>query len=68
MRQLRIQKQIEDKIFKVSMNPPNSIYNPSLYKTSNIKIKTDINNQSPEDLYYDEIIYYDGGGVEGYGN
>ena len=20
-----------------------------------------------EDLYYDEIIYYDGGGVEGYG-
>lgn len=25
-------------------------------------------SDDPEDDYYDEIIYYDGGGVEGYGD
>ena len=25
-------------------------------------------NDDPDEDYYDEIIYYDGGGVEGYGN
>ena len=36
--------------------------------SSKIETKTDINNQPVEDLYYDEVIYYDGGGVEGYGH
>lgn len=36
--------------------------------SSAIKTKTDINNQPIDDLYYDEVVYYDGGGVEGYGD
>lgn len=36
--------------------------------SSKIETKTDINNQPVEDLYYDEVVYYDGGGVEGYGH
>ena len=36
--------------------------------SSKIETKTDINNQPVDDLYYDEIVYYDGGGVEGYGD
>ena len=36
--------------------------------SSQIETKTDINNKPVDDLYYDEIIYYDGGGVEGYGD
>ena len=36
--------------------------------SSQIETKTDINNQPVEDTYYDEIIYYDGGGVDGYGD
>lgn len=40
-------------------------------KIDNSSIDMDISssiNNSPEDDYYDEIIYYDGGGVEGYGD
>ena len=36
--------------------------------SSTIETKTDINNQPVDDLYYDEVVYYDGGGVEGYGD
>ena len=36
--------------------------------SSAIETKTDINNQPIDDLYYDEVVYYDGGGVEGYGD
>ena len=35
--------------------------------STNLDIDTTMNN-SPEDTYFDEIIYYDGGGVEGYGD
>ena len=34
---------------------------------SQLNIKTDINNQPTDEIYYDEVIIYDGGGVEGYG-
>lgn len=37
-------------------------------KDNSIYAKTDINNTPEEDTWYDEIIYYDGGGVEGYGD
>lgn len=37
-------------------------------KDNSIYTKTDINNTPEEDTWYDEIIYYDGGGVEGYGD
>ena len=36
--------------------------------SSAIETKTDINNQPIDDLYNDEVVYYDGGGVEGYGD
>ena len=35
---------------------------------TNFETKTDINNTPVDDEWYDEIIYYDGGGVDGYGN
>ena len=34
--------------------------------SNKIETKTDINNQ-PTDIYYDEVIFYDGGDVDGYG-
>lgn len=36
--------------------------------SSTIDIKADMNCAPSEDIYYDEIIYYDGGGVDGYGD
>ncbi len=35
--------------------------------SSDLDISTHV-RPSEEDIYYDEIVYYDGGGVEGYGN
>ena len=47
----------------------NSSFGTKFDKTDNsIDTKTDINNTPEEDVWYDEVIYYDGGGVEGYGN
>ena len=34
---------------------------------SGFETKSEINNTPTEDDWYDEIIFYDGGGVEGYG-
>ena len=34
---------------------------------SQLNIKTDINNQPTDEVYFDEVIIYDGGGVDGYG-
>lgn len=48
--------------------------NQSSFKTSidkidnSINTKSDLNNSPEPDTWYDEIIYYDGGGVEGYGD
>ena len=36
--------------------------------SSTLDIKTDTSSAPSEDVYYDEIIYYDGGGVDGYGD
>lgn len=57
----------EDRTFKVKLNTQSQVIKTKLNKTSStVEVKTDINTV-PEDIYYDEIIYYDGGGVEGYG-
>ena len=37
-------------------------------KDNSVHAKSDINNSPEPDTWYDEIIYYDGGGVEGYGD
>lgn len=59
----------EDSTFHMKFN--SSFSEPIKLKlnklSSVIDIKTDTNAPS-EDTYYDEIIYYDGGGVNGYGN
>lgn len=44
----------------------NSINTSEIILSDKIETKTDINNQ-PTDIYYDEIIFYDGGDVNGYG-
>lgn len=31
-----------------------------------VDVKGDFENKPAEDLYYDEIVYYDGGGVDGW--
>ena len=49
-----------------------NFFNVRLRKTDRVlnngQFKVNLNNASKaEDLYYDEIIVYDGGGVDGYG-
>lgn len=44
----------------------NSVNTSETILSDKIETKTDINNQ-PTDIYYDEIIFYDGGDVNGYG-
>jgi hypothetical protein len=56
-----------EKVFKTVFNS-NQDFKVKLHKTSTVlENKIDINNTKPEDVYYDEVIIYDGGGVEGYG-
>lgn len=68
-----------DKNFKVDLNIQNISVPVQLEKTScQVSIKTNIEkniidtngvvNNNTEDSYYDEVVYYDGGGVDGYGN
>lgn len=60
---------VKDKHFKIKLNSSES-FKPKFEKTSSNfeNFKADLNGSSPQDIYLDEIIYYDGGGVEGYGN
>jgi hypothetical protein len=44
----------------------NSINTSTTVSSDKIETKTDMNNQ-PTNIYYDEVIFYDGGGVDGYG-
>lgn len=58
----------EDRVFKVTLNTSKSQpIKVSLNKTSSVlDVKMETNAPS-EETYYDEIVYYDGGGVDGYG-
>lgn len=59
-----------DKTFKVAFAPSTQTFSKIKFeKTSSIltDFKAEINTAPPQEIYYDEIIYYDGGGVEGYG-
>ena len=61
-------KKIDNSI-QVSVNDNSTPISTSTdISSSQVQTKTDINNQPVDDIYYDEIIYYDGGGVEGYGD
>ena len=43
-----------------------ALKNRMIYRAEFDTVPDDTDTQ--EDDYYDEIVYYDGGGVEGYGN
>ena len=60
----------EDRTFKIKFSSLDSEpMKLKLNKTSStLDIKTDASSAPSEDVYYDEIIYYDGGGVNGYGD
>lgn len=57
-----------NRIFKVKFNSSeNSYSNLKFSKTKNyFKPKSEI-TPTKEDIYYDEVVYYDGGNVKGYG-
>ena len=60
-----------DREFKIQFNSSsNSFSNIKFQKIGGIlkDTKMDSNGKPNQDIYYDEVIYYDGGGVEGYGN
>lgn len=47
-----------DSTFSSKMSPSDSTFSSKMSPS----------NSTPIDIIYDEVIYYDGGGVEGYGD
>ncbi len=45
-------------MMKVGFNASETVYDD---------FKADFGHNKDEDIYYDEIVYYDGGDIEGYG-
>ncbi len=64
-----MKKYSEKNSFKVKLNSTSNSMNVKLNKTTNVfdDFKADFGGCKDEDIFYDEIIYYDGGGVDGYG-
>lgn len=64
---LEVKKEKEEEIRKVSIVKSNSEpIDVGLNESSTtLEVKTGV-NEPVEDVYYDEIIIYDGGGVDGY--
>ena len=57
-----------DRTIKMDFNNSNNLYSGINMSKSNNDIGSRIEvTPSREDIYYDEIIYYDGGDVDGYG-
>ena len=58
-----------DRSFKVQFNSSNNSYSKLKFNrtSNNFKPKAEV-TPTEEDIYYDEIIYYDGGDVYGYGD
>lgn len=54
---------------KVKFNPSGSFYNSIKFQRTNrtFKPKAEV-SPVEQDIYYDEVIYYDGGDVKGYGD
>ena len=58
----------KDKVFRVKMSQNNNYGKVKMSKSSSsFQTKTEVTPRK-EDIYVDEVIYYDGGDVEGYGN
>lgn len=63
-------KQIKNdsKSFSVKFNSKNNNFKPKFQKEeTSFNPTVAPQTESPEEVYYDEIVFYDGGGVEGYG-
>ena len=62
-------KDNNDRSFKIQFNSSKNIYsNLKFNRTSNnFKPKAEV-TPTEQDIYYDEVIYYDGGDVNGYGD
>ena len=61
----------KNRTFKVTLNNSSNTFSKVRFDKTNQTLKEtriDTGSKPAEDLYYDEIIYYDGGGVDGYGN
>lgn len=57
-----------NRVFKMKFNTSNNDFGKMKMKTSNIDIDSNFEpTDKPDEVYYDEIIDYDGGGVDGYG-
>ena len=55
--------------FKVQFNSSGNVYSKLKFNrtSNNFKPKAEV-TPTEQDIYYDEIIYYDGGDVYGYGD
>lgn len=60
----------KNRVFTVNFNSSSNTKKVHFNKIDQTlkNIKMDAGSQPVEDLYYDEVIIYDGGGVEGYGD
>lgn len=60
-----------EKVFKTVFNSDKTKYSKIKWnKTSSTigSIEIHMGDSKPEEIYYDEVIYYDGGGIDGYGD
>ena len=60
----------ESNVLTVNFNKQDSFLPTDLNDSSSLidDMRFEPSASKPEDIYYDEIIYYDGGGVDGYGD
>ncbi len=57
-----------EKVFKTVFNSSQNNYSKIKFKKTSTIIDTKIDiNSKPDEIYYDDVIIYDGGGVDGYG-
>lgn len=59
-----------EKVFKTVFNSNKTNFSQIKWnKTSSTldSITIHAGDSKPEEIYYDEVVYYDGGGIDGYG-
>lgn len=65
----KVKLEKDNNVIKTKLDDSKSTFKTKVdNKDNSIYAKSDINNSPEPDAWYDEIIYYDGGGVEGYGD
>lgn len=65
----KVKLEKDNNVIKTKLDDSQSTFKTKVdNKDNSVHAKSDINNSPEPDTWYDEIIYYDGGGVEGYGD